>query len=83
MVFSIVLQHDDRAIILRGVVVVESVNGPIQRRIDWSAGWGEQIDAEMDGAIFIRDVFAGGEGRGGVKVACFVVAPDAYTSTCF
>ena len=48
-----VFEEDHRAIVERLGNVGEGFYGCRQRRMDWRTRWSEEIEAQMDGAMFI------------------------------
>jgi hypothetical protein len=72
-----VVKDDDGAVIKRGGIVGERVDGGVKRGGDRSAGLDEEIEAEMNGAALCEWITGVTEMRRGVKRARLVVTADA------
>src|SRR5262249_9047651 len=71
--------QDDRWPVIQGrIVVAKRMDCAIQRRLDWTAGRHEQIDAEMFRSPFQSVVRRRREQRTCVKATWFVVSPNPH-----
>jgi len=72
-----VMKDDDGAVIEKRGVIRERLDGGVKRGGDGSAGFDEEIEAEMNGAALGKRIGGVAEVRGGVKRASLVVTADA------
>src|SRR5580704_4691634 len=66
------------AVVEGGGVVGDGVDDGVEGGGDGSAGFGEEVDAEMNGATFVGGIGGAGEKSRGIKGARLVVTADAY-----
>ena len=72
-----VVKDDDGAVIERRGIVGERVDGGVERGRNGSAGFDEEIEAEMNGAALSKWIAGVAEVRRGVERARLVVTPNA------
>src|SRR5215469_13958615 len=76
-----VTQDDGWAVIQRCCVITKCMHLAVDRRMDRSSGFGEQIDAQMDRAPFAPIVAFACKQRARIHSAWFVIASDGHFGT--